>query len=103
MPLLYAFFAERNPDLERVIEKEGTSFEQITSKMVIERAIKLKDPLCIKVVEKFTEIMGVEVGNLALKCLPFGGIYLIGGVTQGISDYILHSDIFLDSFFAKGR
>lgn len=103
VPLLYDFYGQKNKDLERVIEKEGTPFEQITSKMVIEKAIKAKDPLCIKVVEKFTEILGVEVGNLALKCLPFGGIYLIGGVTHGISEYILHSEIFLNAFFAKGR
>ncbi len=57
----------------------------------------------MKVVEKFTEILGVEVGNLALKCLPFGGIYLIGGVTHGISDYLLHTDTFLEAFFKKGR
>jgi len=47
-------------------------------------AIKNNDKLCMKVVEKFTEILGIETGNLALKTLPYGGIYLIGGVTAGI-------------------
>jgi glucokinase len=47
-------------------------------------AIKNNDELCMKVVEKFTENLGTETGNLALKTLPYGGIYLIGGVTDGI-------------------
>ena len=46
--------------------------------------IQNQDPLCLKVIEKFTSIFGTETGNLALKTLPYGGIYLIGGVTNGI-------------------
>ena len=71
--------------------------------MIVEAAIKKKDPLCLKVVEKFTEIFAVETGNTALKTLPYGGIYLTGGVTSGIQDYMLHSDTFLENFYAKGR
>ncbi len=52
--------------------------------MIISQAIDKKDPLCMKVVEKFTEIYAVEVGNHALKTLSYGGIYLTGGVTAGI-------------------
>ena len=47
-------------------------------------AMKNSDKLCMKVVEKFTKILGIDTGNLALKTLPYGGIYLIGGVTAGI-------------------
>jgi glucokinase len=57
----------------------------------------------MKVVEKFSEIFGVEVGNTALKVLPYGGIYLIGGVTAGISDYLMHSDTFINAMYSKGR
>ena len=71
--------------------------------MIVEAAIKKKDPLCLKVVEKFTEIFAVEVGNMALKTMPYGGIYLTGGVTNGIQEYLLHSDTFLENFYAKGR
>lgn len=50
--------------------------------------INNKDPLCMKVIDKFTENFGTECGNLALKTLPYGGIYLIGGVTGGIKSYL---------------
>ena len=52
--------------------------------MIVDNGIKKKDPLCMKVIEKFTEILAVEVGNMALKTLPYGGIYLTGGVLHGI-------------------
>ena len=66
-------------------------------------AIKEKDELCLKVVHKFSEILAVEVGNFALKTLPYGGIYLVGGVTMGISDYIRQNDFFMETFYKKGR
>jgi glucokinase len=57
----------------------------------------------MKVVEKFTENYGTECGNMALKTMPYGGIYLIGGVTAGIEQYLLNSDKFMESFTNKGR
>ncbi len=66
-------------------------------------AIKKQDPLCLKVVEKFVEIFGTETGNLALKTLPYGGIYLIGGVTNGIKEYLIKEKKFMESFCDKGR
>ena len=75
----------------------------MTSHSIIDAGIRRKDPLCMKVVDKFTEIFGVEVGNCALKFMPYGGIYLIGGVTNGIQEHLLHSDTFLNAFYQKGR
>lgn len=87
--MIYAFMKQKHPDLEVVLEKDtqfgpAKKFEDITSKDIINLAIKHKDPLCMKVVEKFSQNFGHETGNFALKTMPFGGIYLIGGVTGGI-------------------
>ena len=72
--------------------------------MIVEEGVKdTADPLCRKVIEKFVEILGVEIGNLALKTLPYGGIYLIGGVTNGLSHYLTTSDTFMVAFHDKGR
>ena len=84
-------------------ERKKKTFEEITSKDIIDAAIIEKDPLCLKVVEKFTQNFGHEVGNLALKTMPYGGIYLIGGVTSGIQDYLKCNNTFKDSFCNKGR
>ena len=104
LPLMYEFFAKKYPELEKVLETQGGhTFDDITAGMIVEMGVKKRDPLCLKVVEKFTEIFAVEVGNTALKTLPYGGIYLTGGVTEGIMEYLLKSNTFLDNFYAKGR
>lgn len=108
VPLIYAYMKEKHPDLECILEKDtvhgkARHFDTIEAKDIISLAMTHKDPLCLKVVEKFAENFGTETGNLALKMLPYGGIYLIGGVTNGIMDYLINNSKFLDAFYDKGR
>lgn len=76
------------PNLPRILETGASAKNpnEINSHDVITAALQKKDALCAKVVDKFTEIFAVEAGDTALKFLPYGGIYLIGGVTMGIRD-----------------
>jgi glucokinase len=39
------------------------------------------DLLCTKVLDFFIEILELVLGNVALKALPYGGIYLVEGVS----------------------
>lgn len=108
VPLIYEYMKQKHPYLERVLEKD-TQFgkrkrvDELESKDIIKMGMENKDPLCMKVVERFTANFGTETGNLALKTMPYGGIYLIGGVTAGIKDYLLSTDTFMKSFADKGR
>lgn len=90
VPLIYEFYKARHPELKRVLEEgEGAlKPDEILSHHIISAGVKDKDPLCTKVVKKFTEIFAVEAGDFALKTLPYGGVYLIGGVTMGLSDFL---------------
>jgi glucokinase len=45
----------------------------------------------------------VETGNVALKTLPYGGIYLVGGVTIGLIPYLISTDTFIKNYEMKGR
>lgn len=58
--------------------------------------------LCVEALKMFVSILGAEAGNLALKLLPTGGIYLAGGISPRIIS-MLESGLFLDAFLAKGR
>jgi glucokinase len=60
------------------------------------------DPLCSATMEMFVEILGAEAGNLALKVLSTGGVYLAGGIPKRIVP-LLAGPRFLDAFRAKGR
>lgn len=53
VPLLYAYMKQKHPQLESVLEKRK-SFDEIESKDIIGLAMREQDPLCLKVVEKFT-------------------------------------------------
>lgn len=106
--MIYAFMKKQHPNLPAVLEqdtadKKGLEFDDIVSKDIISLAMEKKDPLCLKVVEKFAEIFGAEVGNAALCYMPFGGIYLIGGVTNGIKDFLINDPTFMKNFHDKGR
>ncbi|WP_022704890.1 glucokinase [Pseudorhodobacter ferrugineus] len=50
----------------------------------------------------FTRLLGAEAGNLALTHLPFGGIYLCGGVSRAIAPYLTQMG-FEAAFRDKGR
>ncbi len=50
----------------------------------------------------FTRLLGAYVGDLALITLPFGGIYLCGGVAQHFAPHIAAPG-FTDAFRDKGR
>lgn len=50
----------------------------------------------------WVRLLGAELGNLALVHLPFGGIYLIGGVARAFQPW-LESFGFADAFCDKGR
>jgi glucokinase len=65
-------------------------------------AVAQTDELCVATLELFSKIYGAEAGNLALKCLPHGGVYLTGGIGLKCLP-ILQKGAFLESFLAKGR
>lgn len=60
------------------------------------------DRLAIESVRFFAEVLGTVCGNLALSTLPFGGIYLVGGVARAVAPYLMDFG-FSESFHAKGR
>jgi glucokinase len=63
---------------------------------------KNPDPLCRAAVEMLVSILGAEAGNLALKVLSTGGVYLAGGIPARILP-VLEDGRFMRSFMAKGR
>ena len=59
-------------------------------------------PLCVATMELFVSILGAEAGNLALKVLATGGVYLGGGIPPRILP-ILDEGPFMEAFRGKGR
>jgi glucokinase len=55
-----------------------------------------------QVVERFVSIYGSEAGNLALKTLAIGGVYVAGGIAPRLVP-VIQKGMFLRAFVAKGR
>lgn len=61
-----------------------------------------EDPLCAEAVRLFVELYGAETGNLALKSLAVGGIFIGGGIGPKILPAMQDGN-FIRAFKAKGR
>lgn len=59
-------------------------------------------PLCTMTMETFAGILGAEAGNLALKTMATGGVFIGGGIAAKILP-LLQRPPLLEAFFAKGR
>jgi len=58
--------------------------------------------ICRKTMEIFVSLLGAEAGNMALKLLARGGIYLAGGIPPKILP-LLREGGFMRSYLNKGR
>lgn len=70
--------------------------------IISQAAFKQSDRLCEKTMEMFIEAYGAETGNLALKLLSYGGIYIAGGIAAKILP-LMQDGRFLKVFKNKGR
>jgi len=61
-----------------------------------------EDPLCAEAVRLFVELYGAETGNLALKSLSTGGVFIGGGIGPKILPAMQDGN-FIQAFKAKGR
>lgn len=65
-------------------------------------ALAGKDEACVRAMELFVSLYGAEAGNLALKLLAAGGVYVAGGIAPKILP-LLQQATFIDAFTTKGR
>jgi glucokinase len=69
---------------------------------ISQAALTKEDSLCVSALNLFCRLYGLEAGNLALKCLPYGGVVLAGGIGAKILP-ALQKGLFMEGFLAKGR
>lgn len=84
------------------LASEDNDTSQRSSTEIIQDCLAQADPRAEEAVRLFTRIFGTVTGNLALIHLPFGGIYLVGGVAVALGRH-LHQFGFADAMRDKGR
>lgn len=65
-------------------------------------ALEKRDSLSEQTMQLFVEAYGAEAGNLALKLLPYNGLYVAGGIAAK-NLALLQSGSFIRAFTGKGR
>ncbi|KIT18175.1 glucokinase [Jannaschia aquimarina] len=60
------------------------------------------DPRAHEAIRIFIKILGTVAGNLSLIHLPFGGVFLVGGVARAMGPHLATTG-FADAFRDKGR
>lgn len=65
-------------------------------------ALQGKSRLCVLALDLFVSLYGSEAGNLALKVMATGGVYVGGGIAPKIISR-LREPAFMNAFTAKGR
>jgi glucokinase len=98
---LRAFYADRGGPAESPAVRERMQREDVGAVVGIE-AVKGQDKLCVAAAQLFCALYGAEAGNLALKGLATGGVFIGGGVAPKLLP-VLKESAFLASFVDKGR
>ena len=91
--------------LERIyrwIGQEADDPRELSASRIVEAAHDGSDPRAVEAAEVFVRFLGTVCGNLSLVHLPFGGVYLIGGVARAFKPW-LSGAAFADAFRDKGR
>jgi glucokinase len=70
--------------------------------LIAEAGLEGKPDICKNALQLFASIYGAEAGNMALKVLAMGGVYIGGGIAPKILP-ALQDGTFMKSFLAKGR
>ena len=99
-------FAAESPDVGNIVqtwEREiGREKSVDPAAAIAQAALAKSDRLSEQTMHIFVDAYGAEAGNLALKLLPYGGLYIAGGIAPKILPLIQDSS-FLSSLIDKGR
>lgn len=97
---IYRFLRERRGDPMVDITLSSSGIDPAAA--IAQAALAGSDPIAVRALDEFARIYGAQAGNLALNCLPFGGLYVAGGIAPKILDK-LRDGTFIAAFNAKGR
>jgi glucokinase len=104
VPNIYEFLRDEENIPERPEVAQSIASAKDHTKAIVEAAFDPQHPseLCLATVDLLASILASEAGNLALKVLATGGVYLAGGVALHLVK-LLQTPQFLETFTRKGR
>jgi glucokinase len=98
---IYEYLVATHPGQESAAVRKAIE-EEKDDPAVISRFCKQGDPLCVKCMDIFAGVYGAEAGNVALKVIATGGVYLTGGIGPKNLEK-MKDGTFLTAYTTKGR
>ncbi len=104
VPNIYEFLRDEENIPERPEVAQMIASAKDHTKVIVSAAVDPQHPsdLCQATVEMLVSILASEAGNLALKVLATGGVYIAGGVALHLVN-ALQEPRFMQTFSRKGR
>ena len=104
VPNLYEFLRDEENIPERPESAQSILSAKDHTKAIVEAALDPQHPseLCLATVDLLVSILASEAGNLALKVLATGGVYLAGGIALHLVKFLQEPE-FTRTFTRKGR
>lgn len=104
IPNIYDFLRDEEKIPERTEVAQLIASAKDHTKTIVEAAFDPQHPseLCLATVDLLVSILASEAGNLALKVLATGGVYMAGGIALHLVK-LLQKPQFVQNFTRKGR
>ena len=98
---LYDFLIDTGKEKESEYVKCAMQ-TQNRSETITQMALEKKCAVCLRAIEMFIYIYGLESGNLALQLLSYGGLFIGGGIAPKMIP-MFQTPLFMQGFMNKGR
>ena len=98
---IYNFLRDRQPERESAALKEEL-VQGDRSDTISRAGLEQRCELAAEALDLYAYLYGCEAGNLALKLMSSGGVFVGGGIAPKILDK-LRDGRFMEGFIAKGR
>lgn len=102
LPNLYAFLRDSGRQAEPDWLKAELANAPDPTRVIVRAGVEGQAGIAVVALELFRDILAAEAGNLALRALASGGVYLGGGLPPRLLGF-LQTDAFLRAFGDKGR
>lgn len=104
LPNLYTFLRDSGRAAESPAMAQTLASAADQGRPITEGALRSPeaDPLCLATIELFLSILATEAGNLALRVLATGGVYVAGGIAPRVVP-LMDAARFREGFAGEGR